>query len=229
VTADETKERLVDAAAEVFADRGYEGARVAEIAKRAGLTTGAIYAHYGNKADLLSEAIQSRGPGALDGLLVGDGGRPILEMLQELAVAMGRGRKGDGSLLVEAVGAARRDPEVGRMLRKNVAVKETELAVLISHGQHAAELDPTLSPDVLARLCTTLALGSLVVRALKLEQPDPAAWADVVNRLVAGIAGPPTPGAPNPGPPSAGASSAHDPDLANDPEPANAASSPIRT
>ena len=35
--------RLLAAAADVFAERGYDGAGVAEIARRAGPTTGAIY------------------------------------------------------------------------------------------------------------------------------------------------------------------------------------------
>ena len=51
------RERLVAAAAEVFAERGYEGARVQEIVRRAGLSTGAIYTNFRNKADLLLAAV----------------------------------------------------------------------------------------------------------------------------------------------------------------------------
>ncbi len=58
----DTKEQLLAAAARVVAARGYEGARVSEIAAEAGLSTGAIYAHYSGKADLLSASITSRGP-----------------------------------------------------------------------------------------------------------------------------------------------------------------------
>ena len=43
---DDTTARLLTAAAEVFAEKGYDGAGVAEIARRAGLTTGAIYSRY---------------------------------------------------------------------------------------------------------------------------------------------------------------------------------------
>src|SRR4051795_1681918 len=56
--ADEIGLRLLDAAAEVFAERGFEGAGVAEIARRAGFTTGAIYSRFAGKADLLAEAIR---------------------------------------------------------------------------------------------------------------------------------------------------------------------------
>ena len=55
---DDTSSRLVHAAAEVFAERGYDKAGVAEIARRAGLTTGAIYSRFSGKAELLAEAIR---------------------------------------------------------------------------------------------------------------------------------------------------------------------------
>ena len=52
-----TRDRLVAAAIEVFVEQGYDGARVQDIARTAGLTTGAIYANYRGKADLLFDAI----------------------------------------------------------------------------------------------------------------------------------------------------------------------------
>ena len=54
---DSTRQRLLDAATEVFLEKGYDGTRVAEIARRAGLTTGAIYGNFGSKADLLTAAM----------------------------------------------------------------------------------------------------------------------------------------------------------------------------
>lgn len=54
---DTTRQRLLDAATEVFLEKGYDGTRVAEIAKRAGLTTGAIYGNFDGKADLLTSAL----------------------------------------------------------------------------------------------------------------------------------------------------------------------------
>ena len=51
-------ERLLDAAVEVFAEHGFEAARVAEIARRADLTTGAIYARWKGKRDLIVEAVR---------------------------------------------------------------------------------------------------------------------------------------------------------------------------
>src|SRR3954451_12074125 len=55
--ADSTRQRLLDAATEVFLENGYDGTRVAEIARRAGLTTGAIYGNFESKAELLTAAL----------------------------------------------------------------------------------------------------------------------------------------------------------------------------
>ena len=43
---------LLEAALEVFADRGYRDASVDEIAERAGYSKGAIYFHFSGKEDL---------------------------------------------------------------------------------------------------------------------------------------------------------------------------------
>ena len=49
----ETRERLLTAAAELFAERGVDAASVDAIAERADRTSGAIYDHFGGKSGLL--------------------------------------------------------------------------------------------------------------------------------------------------------------------------------
>jgi AcrR family transcriptional regulator len=53
----DTRARLVRAAAEVFREKGYTGSRVQDIARRAGFTSGALYTHFDSRAELLAEAI----------------------------------------------------------------------------------------------------------------------------------------------------------------------------
>src|SRR2546430_17321371 len=47
-----TRNLLLDAAKQVFAQRGFEGASLEEIAEAAGYTRGAIYKHFGSKEEL---------------------------------------------------------------------------------------------------------------------------------------------------------------------------------
>src|SRR5437763_16777106 len=68
VKPSETKERLLAAAARVFELKGYDGATVSLIAQEAGVTSGAIYAHYGSKAELLAAALDAHRERAMAGL-----------------------------------------------------------------------------------------------------------------------------------------------------------------
>jgi AcrR family transcriptional regulator len=49
----QTRARLLDAAARVFARRGFDGATLDEVAAEAGFTKGAVYSHFGSKEKLL--------------------------------------------------------------------------------------------------------------------------------------------------------------------------------
>ena len=71
----EVRQRILDAAAEVFAERGFGGAGVDEIARRAGVNKAMLYYHVGDKAALFAEVVNSNVEGirqavtsALDGL-----------------------------------------------------------------------------------------------------------------------------------------------------------------
>ena len=61
---DATRERVLDAAREVFAERGVIGASVEEICERAGFTRGAFYSNFADKADLV-DALVAREHGRL--------------------------------------------------------------------------------------------------------------------------------------------------------------------
>jgi AcrR family transcriptional regulator len=55
----ETRQRLLDAAATLFADRGIEAVSIDAIAEAADRTSGAVYAHFGGKAGLLNALLES--------------------------------------------------------------------------------------------------------------------------------------------------------------------------
>jgi AcrR family transcriptional regulator len=55
-----TRAQLIDAAATVFARRGYLAASLDEVAEEAGLTKGAVYSNFDSKEDLFSAVIDER-------------------------------------------------------------------------------------------------------------------------------------------------------------------------
>ena len=53
-----TRERILSAAAQLFAEHGFIGASMPAIAQLSGITAGAIYRHFTSKAELLLEVVK---------------------------------------------------------------------------------------------------------------------------------------------------------------------------
>jgi AcrR family transcriptional regulator len=67
-TKAQTRQRLIEAATEFFAVKGYEGTAVEELAKHAGYTRGAFYSHFANKEELMKAIIDQGFDSDLEGI-----------------------------------------------------------------------------------------------------------------------------------------------------------------
>jgi len=183
--------RLLRSAAEVFAEKGYEKAGVAEIARRAGVTTGAIYSRYGGKAELLLEAVDHHVPGSIDSVLNGGGnpGSPTeaLSMLGDHLLDPLDGRHG---LFLEAIVAARRDPDLADRLRLRVGDEDSRLGKLVDEATSEGLFDADLDEQAVVRLAHAIGLGMLLTRSMGLSLPSPEHWHTVIDRVLGGLAEP---------------------------------------
>ncbi len=189
VTAAATRERLLRAAADVFAGRGYDGTRVADIAAAAGVSNGALYAHFASKADLLVEALRAHGRRLLADVFAADPDRSATDLLLALGRWLPRRRDARGYLIVEALVAARRDPEVARPMRDYIAERAGWIADLLRVAQADGELDPALSPAAFAHFCLLLSMGSALITP-DLHAVGEEEWAALLTRVAAALAPP---------------------------------------
>ncbi|HST14741.1 MAG TPA: TetR/AcrR family transcriptional regulator [Gaiellaceae bacterium] len=136
--AAETKARVLDAAAEVFRERGYERASIAAIAEAAGVADETVYGHFKSKRNLLGELMQ-RAVRGKDARSVPDqaGPRAIAvvtdqhRQLQLFAADIVR-RLERAAPLVAVVGAgAQGEPELGRLLKRLHADRLQNLRALV--------------------------------------------------------------------------------------------------
>jgi AcrR family transcriptional regulator len=179
------RDRLVAAAAEVFAERGYEGARVQEIVRRAGLSTGAIYTNFRNKADLLLAAVGTAPVDSLFATIELAGG--TADGLRAAGHELPAARRDTRPLLFEAMVAARRDPEVAALLRKRLMKFRSLMAHVVAAGQRDGSVAPDVDVDAAAEFCQALGMGFLLMEAVGLPHSGDAEWRQLIDRLVDSI------------------------------------------
>lgn len=187
VTAAETRERLLRAAADVFARRGYDGTRVADIAKAAGVSNGALYAHFASKADLLVAALRTYGRRQLAEELAAEPDLLVTDLLLAIGRRLPRHREPDEYLIVEALVAARRDAEVGGPMGDYVRERVEHLTGVIRSGQAAGELDPALDPNAVAYFCLLISMGSALITP-DMHSVGDAGWTALLARVTAALA-----------------------------------------
>jgi AcrR family transcriptional regulator len=184
VKPSETKERLLDAAARVFELKGYDGATVSLIAQEAGVTTGAIYAHYGSKAELLAAALTAHGERATASLFPPGRRSDARTVLATLGKRLAARDAHESALLVEALLAARRDPELAEILGDAIAGRESVMTALVSRAQDSGELSTDVSSAAAARFTLMLGLGSAITAGLGLPAVERTEWSALIQRVV---------------------------------------------
>jgi AcrR family transcriptional regulator len=180
-----TRDRILAAAAEVFAERGYEGAAVSDIARRAGFTTGAIYGRFRDKAELLLEVVrgvlESQQEAAVLAAAGGDNGvsSRFAELVGEFVDA---DREASRALVLEAHVAARRDETVGALLRNFQSERLAALRDLVADAQERGEVAAELDPTTVATLFLAIPLGIVLLDTAGVDVPGADTWAEVARQ-----------------------------------------------
>lgn len=192
-SGDPTRDRLVAAAAEVFAEKGYDRAGVQEIARRAGFTTGAIYGRFSGKAELLLAAIEAQSDDEFEQLFAENRFEgKATDIITTVGSHLVTEEFDNGqALLLEAFVAARRDPEVKVMLRRVIEHRTAALTALVDDAKHnSGEIDPRLDTLSIVRFCHAVGFGFLLFGAIDLDRPEAQPWEALINRLVGAVSDP---------------------------------------
>ena len=134
----ETRDRLLDAATALFAETGFSGTSVAAIAKRAGVTTGAIYSNFTGKDELFAAVVERHMKRQAETYrtLYSEGGTPA-ERMQRGAdrwMALIAEEPDYFPLFVEVWRVGMAKPKIRQRLRKAYANLIDELASLVREG-----------------------------------------------------------------------------------------------
>jgi TetR/AcrR family transcriptional repressor of uid operon len=189
--------RLLAAATVEFAERGYAGARVAEIARRAGVTTGAIYSRFRGKNELLGHALAAATSGEFDALFADHRFQGRMEDILLIAGShlVDRTDSPTPGMLLESFAAARHEPAVADLLRRGMGERRRRLAEIIEAAKAGGGIDEALDTAALVTFCHAVGLGFLLLEVLDAPLPAGDDWEALIERLVSAV------GSPAPAPP----------------------------
>jgi AcrR family transcriptional regulator len=170
----ETRARLLQAAAEVYALRGFGGATLDQVAAHARLTKGAVYDHFGSKENLLSALVEEHLAGAVaEQLALFDPERATSERPlagSENWMARLHERPDRFRLFVELWTLAQRDEQLRVRLAR--ALRELHATFTSFASTSAAEGGVQAPPGAAEQFANvTLGLG-VGLAMLKLTDPD---------------------------------------------------------
>jgi AcrR family transcriptional regulator len=196
-SADPLREQLLDAAARVFAAKGYSGTKVMDIVREAGLSAGAMYGRFDSKRELLTEAVVTRAV-----KLAREAGDDIqiAELIAQFAVRNQGPLRDSEALQLEAYVTARREPEVATALRDSRQHRRLAVEPLVQQALEDGTLAPGVDIPSVLYFLETVNLGLLLQRSAGIAPPDEQSWSQFVRRmlevLAAGTDEAPKPGGP---------------------------------
>jgi len=183
----QTRERLLDAAADVFNRLGYHGASLEAVAEAAGYTKGAVYSNFASKAELFVALAERRGVSAdLEGttraflaMPIGDFVDGMGEMLRSQAA---RDEAWD-VLTIELWLAAMRDPSLRSIVAHDYHEMREELGPIIERKLAEEGIVTPFSGAELGSLVSALGSGLILQYYLEPGAVDPELLSRALRRL----------------------------------------------
>jgi AcrR family transcriptional regulator len=151
-----TRARLVEAAGQVFAGKGFYGASVEEIADRAGFSRGAFYSNFDSKEDLFLAVLDAHIESELDLMTQALGEDPsqevVLEFLHSQSVRRSKQGRQWTLLWAEFWLHVLRRPELAPKLAARQKKARAAIARIIESRCRQLGIVPTMPPEDLASL-----------------------------------------------------------------------------
>ena len=137
----ERRQQLLDAAAELFADRGYSATRIADICTAAGVAKGLFYWYFPTKGALFADLVRTMrlrlrraqgavlDPNASAVVRIADGAEASVRFMA------------DHAAYFALLDVERTDPDVADVLAEGAGVYLDDVRRLVEEGQRAGDID----------------------------------------------------------------------------------------
>jgi AcrR family transcriptional regulator len=184
---EDAKKKIITAALDVAADKGWSAVTLDAIARKVGVTKGAFYSYFTNSGTLMQDVIVEMIRTIRDRLLVGfSEEEDIHTAIDRVAVFIFLEPKPFIPIFIQAIATMPDDPafreKISGLLDENSAVIIAELARYQDAGQIPEAVD--LPSAVRAIYAMTIGLGLMTHMLGKDPETGKRAWVDGVGRIL---------------------------------------------
>lgn len=165
---EDREQRILDAAAELFAHYGYTKTTIDEIAAQAGISKGAVYLHFRSKDDLMESLLERESERAMDHIMARLDNDPqgvtLFNIYRHAILAIKA-----NSLLLALYNRDRRvlGDFQRRMWKLPMFQQVTNFGIeFVQHFQRAGLIKPDVNPEALAYILMALRYGVLNIDAV---------------------------------------------------------------
>ena len=172
---EQTRQDIIRKAAEIFNQRGYEGAALSDLMKATGLEKGGIYRHFESKQQLATEAFDYAWKLAVDTRFAGTQEIPdTVDRLKQLVRNFQDRRSGlvpgGCPLLNTAIDSDDGNPQLREKARRALDSWLERIRAVVEEGQQRGEIRRDIDSSKLATLIVSTLEGSLMVSRLQRKE-----------------------------------------------------------
>jgi len=191
-----TTARLLEAAATEFVEYGYEAAVISRVARRAGVTVGAVYSRWPTKTEVMVAALDH-----IFGRLLPAERMKELNVAElpttavlELWSAYLLSSDAVQDVLIQVFGSARNHPAVRDRLRRFLNDQSDQLTHLIEKGKTEGPYNAELSTVAVTLMCQAIGIGTHLLISTGLDArhiPTEEEWTELLRQVIS-LVYPPT-------------------------------------
>jgi AcrR family transcriptional regulator len=190
----ESRDQILSTARRLFAERGYDGCTVSDIARQAGMSQGNIYWYFSSKEQLLKVILEEAFE-ALDALFEEIAAFPgtgveRLNHLLERYIAFGQDQGGAELTIIISSLIARGDPQrlsdLGLDTAQIGAGFQRSLAAILAQAQSEGGIMPGIDPDLLAMFFFSFFNGLVFTYPREAEEVPDEVLQEAALRLLGG-------------------------------------------
>ena len=192
--SEETARRVLDAAAAEFVERGYDKAVISDIARRAGVTPGAVYPRWPHKSDLMAAALDHLLEQLVPENRMKDLGLVKMPTADVIAVWGADLLQSDSvkDVLVQVFGSARNNAAVRDRLQRFVNDQADQFNSLVERGKSEGYVDPDVDSVALTMFVQAVGIGTHLLLSAGLEDrhvPSEQNWVELLLQMPQSVRG----------------------------------------